>query len=334
MQEVEAQGIDRRFEGLRLRDDKQQHVLMDSILERGICEPLQGITKGEDDLILLDGFKRLRCAFKLKITAVPWASLAGEERGGILQLLRQSNVRSLTILEQAALLDRLKKEHGMSLIDMARFLERSPAWVGLRLGTLDEMSATVKEALFSGRFPVRSYMYGLRPFTRVKKGKRAEVDDFVRCVSGKGLSGRMIETLAHGYFQGGETLRQQIREGNLDWTLQQLRRCDNGPEEGSLNDLERRMLKDLELSQKYMDRVSVGLFDARLKAEAFFRTAHVLVERVMGKMTAFQKTLEVFYARREQTKRDSDAVCRGKGEKSDCPAAQDIAKDGSQGPLR
>ena len=298
MDEVEIQQIDCRFEGFRLQDVRQQQVLLSSIMEGGIREPLQGVSKGEDTPVLLDGFKRLRCAKMLGMGVVPWVSLSADEPTGLLQLLRNANARSLNILEQAAFLDTLKDEHGMSVVSVARFLECSPAWVSVRLGMLGEMSAVVKEAVFSGKLPVRSYMYGLRPFTRVKGVKRSEIDDFVEIVSGKGLSSRQIESLAYGYFRGGEHLRKQIQGGNLDWTLRQLRGCASWEEDHSLHEWEKRMLKDLELSGKYMGRVTHNLDDSRLKADSFFRTAHVLVEGLLGKIVLFQKSLETFHAQR------------------------------------
>ena len=59
--------------------------------------------------ILLNGFKRYRCASKLRIRMVPYASLGEDEVAGILNLLRISNDRSLRILEQARFIDELKR---------------------------------------------------------------------------------------------------------------------------------------------------------------------------------------------------------------------------------
>ena len=74
MQEIEIQNIDRRWEGLRLPNEHQEQLLLASICAEGIREPLQGVMSGET-LLLLDGFKRLRCCRKLSLQTAPVVSL-------------------------------------------------------------------------------------------------------------------------------------------------------------------------------------------------------------------------------------------------------------------
>ena len=301
MKEVEISQIDTRFEGYRLKDKNQEKVILSSILEQGIREPLQCVMKPEEQLILLDGFKRLRSAVKLKIKIVPVTSLGSDEAGAILQLIRLSNVQGLSILEQAVLVDELKGTYGMSTMEIAHHLERSPAWVSVRLGIISEMSPVVKKAIFSGRFPVRSHMYTLRQFTRVKGIKKSEIDAFVNSVSGKGLSIRAIETLAHGFFKGGQNLKEQIMQGNLDWTLNQLRQ-DAMNNTNSLSECETKTLKDLELAQRCIGRIPYEIKDLRLNSPSFFATAYLVVENILGKMNYFIKVLEEFYDQRREKK--------------------------------
>lgn len=301
MKEVEISQIDTRFEGYRLKDKNQEKVILSSILEQGIREPLQCVVKPGDQLILLDGFKRLRSAVKLKIKVVPVVSLGSDEAGAILQLIRLSNVQGLSILEQAVLVDELNGTYGMSTMEIARHLERSPAWVSVRLGIIGEMSSVVKEAIFSGRFPVRSYMYTLRQFTRVKGIKKSEIDAFVNSVSGKGLSIRAVETLAHGFFKGGQNLKEQILQGNLNWTLNQLRQ-DAMNNTDSLSECESKTLRDLELAQRCIGRIPYEIKDLRLNNPSFFATACLAVESILGKMNYFIKVLEEFYDQRREKK--------------------------------
>jgi len=221
MEEIEISHIDTGFERVRIKDKDTEKALLASILESGIRDPLKCAVPPQERLILLDGFKRLRCAVKLGIKAVPVVSLGNNEAAAILQLLRISTTKTLSTLEQAALVDELHQAHTMGVSQIARHLERSPAWVSLRLGLIDKMSTTVKEAVFTGRFPVRAYMYTLRPFTRVKRIKKSEIDTFVKVVSGKGLSARAIEVLARGFFKGGPGIREQIRRGIMNWPLLQ-----------------------------------------------------------------------------------------------------------------
>ena len=102
-QSVERSTLDLRYEGHRLRDRARETRLLASIAERGIQEPLEGVDASAGRL-LLNGFKRYRCAARLGIESVPYVSLAEEEASGILSLMRISTDKTLGILEQARFL--------------------------------------------------------------------------------------------------------------------------------------------------------------------------------------------------------------------------------------
>lgn len=295
LNEVEVTQIDRRYEEFRLENKIDERILLNSILESGIRDALQCVIDSKENFILLDGFKRLRCAIRLKIHTVPILSLGCDEVDGILQFIRLSNARSLNILEQSALVDQLNGTHGMRIRQIAHHLERSPAWVSVRLGMIQEMTTIVRKAVFSGQFPVRAYMYNLRTFTRVKKVPKKEIETFVQSVAGKGLSTRDIETLAYGYFHGGNYLKDQIKQGNLEFTIKQMRRKDVLSEDNTLKTQEQRVIKDLELVQKYMGCVRKALTDKHLSAKSFFRAADLLVEGILSKLQDFQNILQDFH---------------------------------------
>ena len=162
---VELSQLDLRYEGCRLKSPVAEARLLAAIAQVGIQQPLQGVELSSTR-ILLDGFKRLRCAKKLHLSTVPFVSLAPEEAAGIVCLLRAANDHALSLLEHR-FLDELKAGCGMSVAEIAQRLARSKAWVSLRLGMLAELSPVVREALFDGSFPVYSYLYTLRPFADV-----------------------------------------------------------------------------------------------------------------------------------------------------------------------
>ena len=172
---------------------------------------------------MLDGFKRYRCAKKLGIGIVPYRSLGRDEATGIIELIRLSNATSLGILEQAKLIDELKSVHHMSVSEIARLVDKSKGWVGMRVGIIGQMSPLVMGKIFDGKFPVYAYMYTLRPFIRMNGVNKNEIDEFVGSVAGKKLSIRDIEILAHGYFKGSDELRKQIKNGDILWALSRLK---------------------------------------------------------------------------------------------------------------
>ena len=116
--EVELSTLNPRYEGHRLRDDVRETRLLASIASRGIEEPLEGVDTAEGRL-LLDGFKRYRCARKLAIPCVPYVSLGDEETTGIVHLMLVGRVKTLGILEQARFIGDLLTIHGLSLAEVA-----------------------------------------------------------------------------------------------------------------------------------------------------------------------------------------------------------------------
>jgi hypothetical protein len=176
MKEIEIASVNRKYEAFRLKDKNREKYLLESIRGKGVREPLVCAQDTGGRHILLDGFKRLRCCIRLSIPTVSIVTMGADEADSILQLIHQSNSKTLDILEQAVFVNTLGKEFGLKAGEIASSLERSSAWVSVRLGIFDEMSESIRVEVFSGRFPVRAYMYTLRRFTRVNKIAPEEAD--------------------------------------------------------------------------------------------------------------------------------------------------------------
>lgn len=313
--EIEISSLDLRYEGHRLRHLSSEKKLLSSILEDGIREPLMGVISEEGIPIVLDGFKRVRCCRVLGIGIVPFSSLDKDESSGIIKLLRLAITRGLSILEQAALVDDLKNVHKLSVVEIAQKLEKSPAWVSLRSGILAKMSDTVRSNLFSGRFPVYSYMYTLSHFMRINKVKKSEVDDFVRAVSGKNLSIRNIERLAYGYFKGSQEFRDQIDAGKISEGLKDL--TDFPQDQKSYSEFERSMIEDLETIGRCMERVTYKSVDPRLKTPAFFVQANLLAGGILIKLETFSEAMRMIYDRSGHTESSGHSERQGDVDKAD-----------------
>lgn len=296
--EVELATLDLRYESYRMKNPALEARLLASIAQRGIEEPLEGVDTKEGSILLLNGFKRYRCARKLGINMAPYASLGEDEAVGIMNLLRASNNKSLSILEQARFIDELKKLHKMSVAEIAEELSRSKSWVSMRLGLIGEMSETVREKIFSGGFPVYPYMYTLRQFMRMNGVKKKEIEEFVVALSGKKLSVRDIEQLTHGYFRGPESFREAIRKGHMGMVLEWIKQVPADPD--GCNEFERVLLKDLDITQKYMQRVMGKSEDRRLKTRAFHAQANLLTAGILSKARAFFETMRELHDRSGQ----------------------------------
>ena len=298
VEQVEISSLDLRYEGFRMKSPGAEKALLMSIMEKGIRDPLQGVDT-KDARILLDGFKRLRCAQKLGIGMAPYFSMGTDEVFGIIELIRISNAKSLSILEQARFVDELKNVHKMSTAEIAGLLERSKAWVSVRSGIIDEMSPYVLEQIFKGRFPVYAYMYTLRSFIRINAIEKEEIDKFVRSVSGKKLSIRDIELLAHGYFKGSDALRGQITNGHLTWALGHLK--GSSAALSGCSRPESAMIGDLERVLKYMQRIAHKSKRPKYESNTFFVQANLLAGGILRQTDPFLKAIREFYDRSGQT---------------------------------
>jgi predicted transcriptional regulator len=295
--EVELSGLDLRYEGFRLKQPALEERLLAAIAQHGIEEPLEGVEVQQVN-VLLNGFKRYRCARKLRLPTVPYSSLGSDPAAAILSLLKISNNRALSILEQAVFIAELRNGRAMNVAEIASELSRSKSWVSMRLGLLAEMSAQVRQQLFTGAFPVYPYMYLLRQFMRMNGVKAEQIEEFVLALSGKGLSVREIEQLAHGFFRGPESFREEIRKGNLALPLERMRQVPQNPD--GCSEFERVLLGDLELLAKYMQRVMGKSQNGRLQSRAFHAQCHLLTAGILSRGRAFFDTLKQLHDRNGQ----------------------------------
>jgi hypothetical protein len=295
--EIELSQLDLRYEGFRMKNPGLEERLLSSIAQRGIEEPLEGVEVGALS-VLLNGFKRHRCARKLRLQRVPFASLGADEVVGIMTLLRVSNNKALSLLEQARFIAELKHVQKLSVAQIATELSRSKAWVSMRLGLMSEMSEAIRRQLFCGAFPVYSYMYTLRQFMRMNGVTQSQIEEFVTALSGKKLSVREIEQLAHGYFRGPESFRQEILKGNLALLLERMAQVPQDPD--GCSEFERVLLKDLEILQKYMQRVMGKGQDPRLTSRPFHAQCHLLAGGILSRNTAFLHSLRQLHDRSGQ----------------------------------
>ncbi len=293
-EEVDLCTFDLRYQGYRMRNPAQEARLLASITERGIEEPLEGVDV-EGGRLLLNGFKRYRCARKLALATVPYSRLGDDDAAGIIALLRASNHRHLSILEEARFIEDLRTLHRLSVADLAETLSRSKAWVSMRLGLLKEMGDTIREKIFSGAFPVYSYMYTVRQFMRMNGVGHKEVEAFVGAVAGKKLSVREIEQLAHGYFRGPEWFQKEVQEGNFALVLERMKRVPDAPD--GTSHFERVLLGDLEIVGKYMQRTTTKSQDPRIQTRTFCAQANLLLSGILSRLSAFAQAMRSLHDR-------------------------------------
>lgn len=140
-------------------------------MERDTQDPLEVVESDcKTRYVLIDGFKRYRCARKLSKLIIPVRCIAPDVTGVLVSFLRRSIHKGVSTIEEAAVVEELHKRCGMSIYDIAHHTGRSPAWVSMRLNMLDGISDVIRRKIISGAFPARAVCTGLR-------GSRAWIAD-------------------------------------------------------------------------------------------------------------------------------------------------------------
>lgn len=315
--------MDLRLSHLRQRDRKAEKVLLESIRAEGIKHPLVVVLPRPNNCLLLDGFKRYRCARQLSIGVVPILAVEGDEKEGLLALVRYSRDKGLTELEHGAIVDRLHSRHGMSVLQIAQHLGCSTGWVGMRLGMIAEMSALVRRKVLSGEFPPRAYLYGLRPFTRVN-ATAVDTDRFVMAVSGRGLSTREIFLLTRAYFQGSRALRTRIESGDVQQVLEALR-SEQAPDGSSAVQT---ILDDMRGVLAGMDRLTASFDQLPLQGDIAPLQTHLACAAVLRRIRPFTRSLRELYGRTTKAIGNIGAVGAGVEQETDRTLAGTGREDG------
>ena len=125
------------------------------------------------------------------------------------------------------------------------------------------------------------------------------MDQFVGALRGHPLSVRQIEGLAHGFFRGPPSFRQELLAGHLTLALRHLEAAPPDPDSGS--EFERVFLQDLEQTQKLMLRVIGKSQDPQLQSAAFRAQANLLTATLLRQASAFLRTLRQLHDRTGQT---------------------------------
>jgi len=289
--ELEIRDIDLRYERCRVKNARAERALLADISARGIERPLAGVGSGER-WILLDGFKRFRCARRLDMGYVPCASLGADEAACITAMLRGPGQKRLTFLEEARFLQELQSVHGMCLAEIAACVGRSKGWASIRLTSLAEMSETMRDAIFRGSFPAHAYTHVVRPFARANGIDLVTIDAFVNATSGRGHSVREIERLARAYFHGTNEVRRQIESGHAAMALAEVRGAST-----ACSACERTCLKELQRVALSMEMLSERASDTRLKTGAFRAQAGIVLARVLRQADEFLNAMRRLHDR-------------------------------------
>ena len=237
--QIDLHQLNRRFEGLRVIDGRRVSQLMSSIAEFGQLAAVLVIDSDAGGWVLIDGYQRVIALEKLSRDTVEATVMFGNEREALLAHLRNETARRRSAIEEGWLLRELRDELGVSLDELAAYMERSKSWVSRRLGLVDLLSDEIQQAIRDGRVPAHAAGKYLVPLARAN-GEQAD-----RLVAGLGASGATTRQIGRLY-AAWRSADGELRDRILDHPLMFLRAEEALSLSGPAFDCDPPLLHDLE----------------------------------------------------------------------------------------
>ena len=163
--------IDERLHRYRLAQPKLERSMAQSLERYGQVSPVV-ICVQDDDYVLIDGFKRLSAARKLKgMTSLQARRMDVDEQGAKAAIYNLNRIGTRPLeLEESWIVHALVREDGLSQVEAAQLLGRHKSWVNRRLAMLERLCDAAREELRLGLlWPAMA-----RQLTRLPRGNQAE----------------------------------------------------------------------------------------------------------------------------------------------------------------
>jgi ParB/RepB/Spo0J family partition protein len=171
-QSLPLASIGEQYSRYRLVDPKSDKAMVASFKQHGQLTPVIVGPKAPEGYPLIDGFKRLRACRQLGICELRVQILDTQSRAikaAIFHLNRQDH--SMTQFEEGMIVRSLKKDDGLTQVEIATLLGCHKSWVCRRFNMIENLSEEVLDALRLGLIGV-----GLcRELIRLPRGNQAEV---------------------------------------------------------------------------------------------------------------------------------------------------------------
>jgi ParB/RepB/Spo0J family partition protein len=150
IEEIGVFDIGERYGSLRIVNPLADAAMMRSLQRYGQISPVVCV-RAASGYELIDGFKRLRASRRLNKPALKSKTVELSERASkaaIIQFNRSG--RSITVTEEALVLQSLCREDGLTQMEVAVLLGRHKSWVSRRLSLIERLSEEVQENIKLG----------------------------------------------------------------------------------------------------------------------------------------------------------------------------------------
>lgn len=330
---IELHLLDLKYEHLKVRNVCEERRLVGSVAQQGQVTPVVVVAASDDDsrYVLIDGFKRVRAARQVGTDTVEAAIWDSDEADALVTVHLMQRPRERSSLEDSYLVQALLDQHGLSQVEVARRLGRTPSWVSRRLGLLKELPEWLQEQVRTGVVQCYAATKYLVPLARTN---RDDAERLAKSIAGLGLSTRDIGELYTAWREGDEA-GQELVVTNPSLVLE-ARRAAREPLQPSA-DVTGQLLQDIERinslvqrCRRHLDRLLLGPIDIGVSERLghSWRRAESAASLLGNRL--HKEVLD--NAGQREAQGNSNAQVLGLRRATDCEDAEDFPHRRAQGP--
>lgn len=315
---VELWQLELRYAALRTQSAPRERRLLASLVEVGQQVPIVVLAQSGGGYVVVDGYKRVRCARRLvwdTVRATSWD--LGEADALILERVLRSSGSS-NALEEGWYLKELAERFGLSLQELSRRFSRSKSWISRRLSLVAELPEDVQQGVLSGQITPHGAMRYLVPLARANRKDCSKLYELIR---GRGLSSRQLGRLWAWYLRGGKGRELVLESPDLV-----LRLSSSGtPQEALVGELVR-LRSGASRARGHIERGVRLVGDEWTRGRQAVRRAHTDIETLLRHFDE-----EDVDAGRSHADGGSEADREGARHAADRAGAFDLARSGTGG---
>ena len=210
--QLDIHQLDRKYEGVKVRDRREEARLRVSLEQEGQKQPVVVVRIEDDRYVLVDGYRRLRVLEKMGRDVVDALVLDTGEVEALVTMHHLQRPRDRSPLEDGYLVRVLTEEHGLSQRDIARRLGHTQSWVSRRLGLVRDLPEWLQALVRKGELTCKAATRALLPMARAI---RPDAEALAHNLRGLCLSTRQVEELYEAWRSGDARSRRLVVENPL-----------------------------------------------------------------------------------------------------------------------
>lgn len=211
--QLEFHQLELRYERLRIVRPEQERRLLASLADVGQQVPIVIVQQASgNQLVVIDGYKRIRSLRRLGRDTVEASSWPGEEAEALIVTRLMQTAETETAVEQSWLLLELKQRFAFSLEELARRFGHSVSWVSRRIALVQELPDGVQQRVQRGEIVAHGAAKYLVPLARANRQACLEL---VEAMGSTRLTSADLGILYRAYQNGNWVTRQRLLEAPL-----------------------------------------------------------------------------------------------------------------------